>query len=138
MTSYQVPENYQDHLVVRDPLLGSIYCTTDRAMDDHRQLRSWGIVVETAVLIDVRYHTAPFPESSTVRPDKFIHDSYVEQYKFQKFCLMLIDYACWIYLCLSQKKQVVLCCSNGRSRSPCVIRAFFLLRGLDLNGVKPE
>ena len=90
MTSYQVPENYQDHLVVRDPLLGSIYCTTDRAMKNHQQLTSWGIDVDTAALIDVRAHTAPFPESSTVRPDKFIQDSYFNQRDFQKYCLMLI------------------------------------------------
>ena len=59
------------------------------------------------------------------------HDEFVAPRRMQKFLEQLVDYATWVALALANREKVVVHCKNGRSRSPCVILAFFMIfRGL--------
>ena len=58
---------------------------------------------------------------------RFTHDQFVSAKKVQDFAAMLVDYSCEMHKALMKTKRVVVYCKNGRSRSPCVILAFFLL-----------
>ena len=60
----------------------------------------------------------------------FTHDSFVGPNQVLEFSQMLVDYCCEMHDALMKTKRVVVYCKNGRSRSPCVILAFFLLRGM--------
>jgi len=60
----------------------------------------------------------------------FTHDSFVGPTKISEYSQMLVDYCCEMHDALMKTKRVVVYCKNGRSRSPCVILAFFLLRGM--------
>ena len=73
---------------------------------------------------------APYNEGNDDPKKKFSHDTYVDSNKVDKFCKLLIDYACWMHQVLLVHKKVVIFCKNGRSRSPCVVLAFLLLRGM--------
>ena len=61
---------------------------------------------------------------------RFTHDQFVGAKKVQEFAAMLVDYSCEMHKALMKTKRVIVYCKNGRSRSPCVILAFFLLRGM--------
>ena len=60
----------------------------------------------------------------------FTHDSFVDSKQVLTYSQMLVDYCCEMHDALMKTKRVVVYCKNGRSRSPCVILAFFLLRGM--------
>jgi hypothetical protein len=60
----------------------------------------------------------------------FTHDTFVGPTKVLAFSQMLVDYCCQMHKALMKTKRVVVYCKNGRSRSPCVILAFYLLRGM--------
>ena len=61
---------------------------------------------------------------------RFTHDQFVGAKKVQEFAAMLVDYSCEMHKALMKTKRVVVYCKNGRSRSPCVVLAFYLLRGM--------
>jgi len=60
----------------------------------------------------------------------FTHDSFIDSSKVLAYSQMLVDYCCQMHEALVKTKRVVVYCKNGRSRSPCVVLAFFLLRGM--------
>ena len=60
----------------------------------------------------------------------FTHDSFVGPTKVLEFSQMLVDYCCEMHDALMKTKRVVVYCKNGRSRSPCVVLAFYILRGM--------
>ena len=60
----------------------------------------------------------------------FSHDSFVDSKQVMAYSQMLVDYCCEMHKALMKTKRVIVYCKNGRSRSPCVILAFLLMRGM--------
>ena len=60
----------------------------------------------------------------------FTHDTFVGPNQVLAYSQMLVDYCCEMHKALMKTKRVIVYCKNGRSRSPCVILAFYLLRGM--------
>ena len=73
--------------------------------------------------------TTRVPWLSEKESDIFVLDSYAElgNQSMKKFICMLVDYATYIHLELEKHHAVVVCCKNGRSRSPNVMVAFLIL-----------
>ena len=78
-------------------------------------------------IISVNRKPVPFRPNSKA----LTHDEFVSPRRLQRFMEQLVDYATWVALALANRDKVVVHCKNGRSRSPCVILAFFMIfRGL--------
>ena len=58
----------------------------------------------------------------------FIHDSFIDRNRIPEFSKMLVQYCCEMHRALVATGYVVVFCRNGRSRSPCVILAFYLCK----------
>ena len=70
--------------------------------------------------------------SARTRADSqaFTHDSFVMHTGVPRYCRMLVDFACLIQWHLERRGAVIVHCKNGRSRSPTVILAHFILEGM--------
>ena len=148
MTSKGVIENINEFLSVVDPLTkGIIYCVNRNLLRKQGWCKQWlGIPSTPEVattcnppsisndflavssneikLIDV---TETIPYSSK---KAFTHDTFVDIGDEDTFIDLLIDFACMIHEELVKSGRVVINCKNGRSRSPQVILAFMMLRGI--------
>jgi hypothetical protein len=82
---------------------------------------------DKVTLIDV---TQSPPNAKAEDTMAFTHDSFVDANQVLRYSKMLVDYCCEIHRALMSGNKVVVFCRNGRSRSPCVILAFFLMRGM--------
>jgi hypothetical protein len=124
MTYYGVPEPPTEFLRVVDPLTqGIIYCV-NRCHIRQPKWKERFLHGNNVPHIDV---TAQKPCKNTL---SFIHDSFVETRHAQQYVELLIDYACLMHYHLIRSGSVVVHCKNGRSRSPTVILAFMMLRGI--------
>ena len=122
MTSKGVLEKPNEFLSVVDPLTkGIIYCVNRGLLHTPGWSKRW--LSETIRHIDVT-DTKPFSSNA------FTHDSFVDQGGEDTFINMFIDFACMIHEELVLSGKVVVHCKNGRSRSPQVILAFMMLRGI--------
>jgi hypothetical protein len=71
----------------------------------------------------------PFERMDT---QSFKHDPFSNGSIEEEKCLkMLVDYACQMHIHLQKHKVVLVHCTSGRSKSPNVILAYFLLQGKD-------
>ena len=105
---------------------GTIIC----ANRSHAHSTAWIAKYATnAKLIDVT-KVIPF---DIVDGFAFTHDSFIDHRKssLQKYTRMLVDFACLLHFHLCKNGKVVIFCKNGRSRSPNIILALLLLRGLN-------
>jgi hypothetical protein len=110
---------------VIDPLThGIIYCVNRT----HLKKPGWvdRFLGKQVPIIDV---TQQKPCNNSM---SFTHDSFVDAKNVKKFLKIMIDYACLMHKHLVKFGSVVVHCKNGRSRSPTVILAFFMLRGIPL------
>ena len=119
---YGIDESEHEFLRCVDPITnGIIYCVNKIHLEKDGWCKKW--ISNDIVIIDVR-KVKPFQSSA------FTHDSWVDRHKTSKFVDMLIDFACLIHANLKRFGKVIVHCKNGRSRSPTVILAFMMLRGL--------
>ena len=119
---YGINEYENEFLRCVDPVTnGIIYCVNKIHLETDGWCKKW--ISNDIVIIDVR-KVKPFQSSA------FTHDSWVDRHKTSKFVDMLIDFACLIHANLKRFGKVIVHCKNGRSRSPTVILAFMMLRGL--------
>ena len=120
-------EPINQYLRVQDPLTkGFIYC----CHSNHLQTPGWRqnyLYSSSIEQVDVRT-LIPFNSKKA-----FTFDSYVAPKNVHQFVCMLIDYACLLHIHLIRDGNVIVNCKNGRSRSPTVILAFMMLRGLKQN-----
>ena len=113
-----------------DPLSGGIIVCANRS---HCRSDPW---IETYVYgkadtSEVRRIDVTTNESCSDSVDMiFSHDSFVDPKQVMAYSQMLVDYCCEMHKALMKTKRVIVYCKNGRSRSPCVILAFLLLRGM--------
>ena len=127
MAAYLVQEPWLQYTRLFDQRTqGTIFCTGRQ----HAENELWcsDTVGNDCPKIDVT-KTIPFLRSDSMA---FTHDTFVDNTKRsqEKFCGMLVDFACLVHLNLLKHKKVLVYCKNGRSRSPNVVLALFLLRGL--------
>ena len=136
MASYRIYEPDNQFLRVHDQLTGGwIFVTNKQRGGDHEWRRKYvdnyeGGPTGVCPTIDV---TQQAPYNDGGKKNAFTHDSFVDQKHVPKYCQLLIDYSCWVHQYLLVNRKVVIYCNNGRSRSPCVLLAFFLLRGMKRN-----
>ena len=111
--------------------LGMIFCATRQHFKDPDQkwLEARGLV-DPDQLIDV-IQLKPFEHN---RDDAitFEHDAEMKDGQVPSYLRLLVDFVCLLFFRLDQqqnKKQIGVFCKNGRSRSPCVILAYFMLVG---------
>ena len=121
---YEIYEPQSEYLRIIDPLThGIIYCINR----NHLRTHNW----KERFLIG---NNVPIIDVTTVKPISnktcFTHDSFVDQGKTQQFTELFIDYACLMHHHLSRSGSVVVHCKNGRSRSPTILLAFMMLRGI--------
>ena len=119
---YGIDESEHEFLRCVDPITnGIIYCVNKIHLEKDGWCKKW--ISNDIHIIDVR-KVKPFQSNA------FTHDSMVDRNKTSKFVDMLIDFACLIHANLKRFGKVIVHCKNGRSRSPTVILAFMMLRGL--------
>ena len=128
MATYYVQEPEDQLLRLVDPLTkGIIFCANREHLYIGKELDNEWIekyIGNNCPLLNVIKERA---YGSTI---SFTHDNYVDTRKVNSFVAMLIDYACLMHQHLVKAGKVMVHCKNGRSRSPCIILAFFLIRGL--------
>jgi len=113
-----------------DPLSGGIIVCANRT---HCRSDPWieQFVYSKANTSEVRRIDVTTNESCSDSVDMiFSHDSFVDPKQVMAYSQMLVDYSCEMHKALVKTKRVIVYCKNGRSRSPCVILAFLLLRGM--------
>ena len=74
-------------------------------------------------IVSVNRRPVPFRNNAKA----LTHDEFVAPRRVQSFMEQLVDYATWVALALASREKVVVHCKNGRSRSPCVVLAFFMI-----------
>ena len=113
-----------------DPMSGGVIVCANRS---HCRSDPWieQFVYSKANTTEVRRIDVTTNESCSGNVDMiFTHDSFVDSNQVMEFSQMLVDYCCEMHDALMKTKRVVVYCKNGRSRSPCVVLAFYLLRGM--------
>ena len=131
-------EPSSEFLRVFDPLTGGIIiCVNELALRDgsSKTFNQWSEWCQTHGFTQTPqicvYTEEPYDSKA------FTHDAHVDQAKIPQFVDMLIDYACMMDKYLREyNKSVIVHCKNGRSRSPTVILAFMMLRGIKLDHAK--
>jgi len=127
-TSTEEPIN--EYFQGYDPLSGGVIVCANRT---HCRFDPWveQFVYSKADTSEVRRIDVTTSESCSGCVDMvFSHDWCVDPSKVLAYSQMLVDYSCAMHDALMKTKRVVVYCKNGRSRSPCVILAFYLLRGM--------
>ena len=127
-TSIEEPIN--EYFQGYDPLSEGVIVCANRS---HCRSNPWveQFVYSNADTSEVRRIDVTTNESCSDSVDMiFSHDSFVDSNQVLAFSQMLVDYCCQMHKALMKTKRVVVYCKNGRSRSPCVILAFYLLRGM--------
>jgi hypothetical protein len=127
-TSIEEPIN--EYFQGYDPLSGGVIVCANRS---HCRSDPWieQFVYSKADTSEVRRIDVTTNESCSDSVDMvFTHDSFVGPHKVLEFSQMLVDYCCEMHDALMKTKRVVVYCKNGRSRSPCVVLAFYLMRGM--------
>jgi len=123
--AYGIHEPHSEYLRVIDPFTGGIiYCVNRLSLRTPKWIERFLIGGTNVPLLDV---TKTIPVNNTM---SFTHDSFVDNNKTRRYVELLVDYACLMHSHLEQHGSVVVHCKNGRSRSPTVILAFFMLRGI--------
>ena len=122
--AYGIHEPHSEFLRVVDPLTGGIiYCVNRLSLRTPKWIERF-LIGDNIPLLDV---TNTIPINNTM---SFTHDSFVDNHKTRRYVELLVDYACLMHSHLEQHGSVVVHCKNGRSRSPTVILAFLMLRGI--------
>ena len=135
MTSYGFAEHDDEYLKIYDTLTGGwiFICNRSHGIDYNWRRkyldRNADGKYTTCPAIDVTKQ-APYDDGNNDSKKTFSFDSFVDRKNVDAFNKKLIDYACWINQLLLDNKKVVIFCKNGRSRSPNVVLAFLLLRGM--------
>jgi hypothetical protein len=127
-TSIEEPIN--EYFQGYDPLSGGVIVCANRS---HCRSDPWieQFVYSKADTSEVRRIDVTSNESCSDNVDMiFTHDSFVDSKQVSTYSQMLVDYSCAMHDALMKTKRVVVYCKNGRSRSPCVVLAFYLLRGM--------
>ena len=123
---YDVSEPDSEYVQLFDSLTGGTLICANRS---HALSKAWVAKYATnSPLVDVT-KVIPFNKSDGFA---FTHDTFIDNRlsKLHKYMRMLVDFACLLHFHLSKNEKVLVFCKNGRSRSPCIILAFLLLRGL--------
>ena len=123
--AYGIHEPVTEFLRVVDPLTkGIIYCVNRINLRQPNWASKFLIGTQVPYVNVCKDH----PVNNKLA---FTHDSFVSGQKItQTFVDLLVDYACVMHDHLTRTGSVVVHCKNGRSRSPTVILAFFILRGI--------
>jgi len=135
MASRGINEPNDEFLKIYDTLTGGWIFICNRSHGiDHNWRRNYldknaDGKYTTCPTIDVT-RQAPYNDGNNDSNKRFTFDSFVDTKNVDKFCKLLIDYSCWMNQLLLVHKKVVIFCKNGRSRSPNVVLAFLLLRGM--------
>ena len=127
-TSIEEPIN--EYFQGYDPLSGGVIVCANRS---HCRSDPWveQFVYSKADTSVIRRIDVTTNESCRDSVDMiFSHDSFVDSKQVMAYSQMLVDYCCEMHKALMKTKRVVVYCKNGRSRSPCVVLAFYLLRGM--------
>jgi len=125
-----IEEHINEYFQGYDPLSEGVIVCANRT---HCRSDPWveQFVYSKANTTEVRRIDVTTNESCIGSVDMiFTHDTFVEPAKVLAFSQMLVDYSCAMHDALMKTKRVVVYCKNGRSRSPCVVLAFYLLRGM--------
>ena len=125
-----IEEPINEYFQGYDPLSGGVIVCANRS---HCRSDPWieQFVYSKADTSEVRRIDVTTNESCSDSVDMiFTHDSFVGPHKVLEFSQMLVDYCCEMHDALMKTKRVMVYCKNGRSRSPCVVLAFYLLRGM--------
>ena len=125
-----IEEPINEYFQGYDPLSGGIIVCANRS---HCRSDPWieQFVYSKADTSEVRRVDVTTNESCSDSVDMiFSHDSFVDPKQVMAYSQMLVDYCCEMHDALMKTKRVVVYCKNGRSRSPCVVLAFYLLRGM--------
>ena len=130
-----INEPNDEFLKIYDTLTGGwiFICNRSHGIDHHWRRKYLDKNADgkytTCPAIDVT-RQAPYNDGNNDSNKRFTYDSFVDTKNVDKFCKLLIDYSCWMNQLLLVHKKVVIFCKNGRSRSPNVVLAFLLLRGM--------
>ena len=125
-----IEEPINEYFQGYDPLSGGVIVCANRS---HCRSDPWveQFVYSKADTSEVRRIDVTTNESCSENINMiFTHDTFVDSNQVMAYSQMLVDYCSEMHKALMKTKRVVVYCKNGRSRSPCVILAFFLLRGM--------